>query len=244
MDNPPPPTKKTKKAKSFSCPQCKINCYSSRSLANHIPKCRTSSQDARSIHIPEYNTATLNREIRAGTVNPHLFPSGTQCRHQLHYYPSVVIQAKAARDHNNLTANGSSPPPQSDTILTMDINTEDFNDNHSCHFSPSDRSVDVDEEDCNLDKDKHIPEPSLPMLYNDATMRYAQLKTKRPNETTAPPKFQYENTMPAVVTALGQLLICKSNVTPFVVQNLVKVGPVPKKTSFSRYRLQKIKRGT
>jgi hypothetical protein len=53
----------------------------------------------------------------------------------------------------------------------MDMTTEDFNDD-SCHFSPSDGSV--DEEDCNLDKDEYIPEPSLPMLYNDATMRYAQ----------------------------------------------------------------------
>ena len=205
MDN-PLPTKKTKKTKSFSCPLCKINCYSSRSLTNHIPKCRTSSQPSRSIHLPEYNNATFNREIRAGTINPHIFPSGTQYRHQLHYYPSVVSQANAATTSNihNSTDNGSSTPPQSNTILTMDMTAEDFNDD-SCNFSPSDGSV--DEEDCHLDRDDYIPEPSLPMLYNDATMRYAQLKTKRPNETTAPPKFQYENTMPAVVTALGQLLL-------------------------------------
>jgi hypothetical protein len=138
-------------------------------LSNHIPKCRTSKEQTRSIHIPKYNNATFNREIRAGTVNPHLFPSGTQYRQQLHYYPSVVTQAKAARN-NNLTVNGSPPPPQSDTILTMHMNSDDFNDD-SCHFSPSDGSV--DEEDCNLDKDEYIPEPSLPMLYNDATMRYA-----------------------------------------------------------------------
>jgi hypothetical protein len=28
------------------------------------------------------------------------------------------------------------------------------------------------------------------------------------------------------------VIICKSNVTPFVVQNLVKVDPVPKKRAF------------
>ncbi len=31
---------------------------------------------------------------------------------------------------------------------------------------------------------------------------------------------------------IEQMRICKSNVTPFVVQNLVKVGPVPKKRAF------------
>jgi hypothetical protein len=36
------------------------------------------------------------------------------------------------------------------------------------------------------------------------------------------------------------IFICKSNVTPFVVQNLVKVDPVPKKGPFSRYRLHKL----
>jgi hypothetical protein len=134
MDD-PPPTKK-KKTKSFLCPLCKLNYYTSRSLSNHILKCRTSNEQTRSIHIPEYNNATFNRQIRAGMFNPHLFPSGTQYRQQLHYYPSVVTQANAAsRNINNSTANGSPPPPQSDTILTMDMTTEDFNDD-SCHFLP------------------------------------------------------------------------------------------------------------
>ena len=179
----------------YQCPHCKINCYADRSLTNHISKCNIPKSN-RPFHLTEYTNATFNREIRAGNVNPHFFPTGAQYRHQLHYQPSVIDQSKSGDITESQDYEVDQAP---DSINTLDLSLAEHNDDdsNSCSFSVGEDAVDHD--DCNINLNEYEVEEDLPMLYKDVSMRYRLLKKKRPPQSSSAPRIHFNTTTPCLL---------------------------------------------
>ena len=141
--------------------------------------------------------------MKQGNIdNPHTFEAGGAFRSQLYHCPLSLAQLSQQRQQ----CNTSSPETFFDNFVEHDIDSDgdteqDRNDNHNSHSNVNNTNT--------IDPISLLDDHLLPSKYVEAINRYNSIKHRKPLNSKAPQRFQYNNTLGCRDTALLELLkIC------------------------------------